>query len=412
MSDADLHWNQSILMNVIATSGDAVLKHKAAITGSLDAQISKCLSFRGVRWAGKTLRYLLSSLTGYYPENITSFETSDWRNEDFMKNSYKNWGKCKSIYEAKVEWHIPSQQEVAFARELMEIYVPLCDKNIRAIFEDVGLADTSDKKRADSFELCRWLTIARYILQGSSALISPNTNSEDTSSQSASLMLGYDFKPWPAVEAGYLRQDHPDHQKILKFRETLGKLLDDVFAYLLSRREDDVFAIKALVKGVVTYLSNRGVEGWKVSRGLSQYRYLKGSSVDNGKRHPRFLLLQRLYVLHLNRLRLAFSHGPQTKLIEQLTLKLSDLIVSRYPDVRASAQDALGKIIAPYPQLKARVFNRLLDFLKGDATEDHIAEGVLQCMRKKTFIENFALREWEQASLLMDVMSRPLLEVK
>ncbi|KAI8849542.1 hypothetical protein BC829DRAFT_442956 [Chytridium lagenaria] len=329
MSDANLHWNQSILMNVVSFGGECLLKHKATLVETIRLQIST------------------SGLTFTYPENYTSVDPAKWRDDAYMRTSHQHWGEFENCV----------------CEELMEFYVGICEEKLRGIVDNEG-SMTSDGKRESAFEMCRWITVAR-------------------------------------CSCRYIPETHPEHHAVKTLRERLGRLLDG-----------DV------VKCVVTFLANRGVEGWKVGRGLNEYRYMKklASGVENGKRHPRFLIMQRVANVRSSASSKSTPHrilprpsNSTHRIPYHKTLHARCLAIPQHPQLR---QDALGRVIAPYPQLKQKVFVDLLTQLQKDGIEDHVAEGVLMCMRKKTFVENFSLRAWGRVGLLFDVLSRPLLEVK
>jgi hypothetical protein len=74
-ADAALHWFQNSLLNALEGSGPAVLKHRRLLESSISAQMERCLSYRGTKWAAKTLRYLLKTLCMVYPSS-RGLETS------------------------------------------------------------------------------------------------------------------------------------------------------------------------------------------------------------------------------------------------------------------------------------------------------------------------------------------------
>ncbi|KAJ3111455.1 hypothetical protein HDU96_005688 [Phlyctochytrium bullatum] len=411
LADAGLHWHQSVLMNCVVYAGEGLVKYKECLREVAWEAVERCRSFRGVRWAAKLVRYLVGSLVAPFPEDFTSFNSEQWEDEEFMNRSYRHWGEHQSLHTLTFKWHTPTRACLDFALELLTLFIPHCDVKLREILADPDAYATSDRKRATSLEVCRWTSVLRSALQGAAAVVGPEPGEgEDV----AAAAFGYNVKPWPLPGAGYLPPDHELYPKFKELRDLGGKVLADTLEFVRVKGEDDVAGLKDLVKAGMMFVANRGVEGWKLGEFLNSYRFVKTltSAVESGKRLPRFLLMQRVYTAHLNRYRLTTSHAPLTPLTEHFTLTFAKLVTSRYVDVRRAALDALGKVIAPYPRLKAKVFHGLLEELKREPLEEHVAEGAFWGVKKKTFMENFALREWGSAAALMEMLGRPLLEVK
>ncbi|KAJ3337551.1 hypothetical protein HDU91_001432, partial [Kappamyces sp. JEL0680] len=125
MSDATLHWYQSVLKNIVGNSGSALLQYRSDIEDILDLMIEKCLSKRGYIWAGQLLSGVLLSLTSIYPMEFRSHPPSVWDSLHFKKNAHLHWGETCDIENLEAQWHIPSPEEIQWAVSLAQKYLDL-----------------------------------------------------------------------------------------------------------------------------------------------------------------------------------------------------------------------------------------------------------------------------------------------
>jgi proteasome activator subunit 4 len=78
LSDASLHWNQYAFINAMSGAGSSILKYSKEISQCIEQQIAACKSYRGVKWATKSLRVVLGTLTTVYPAESRCVDEEQW----------------------------------------------------------------------------------------------------------------------------------------------------------------------------------------------------------------------------------------------------------------------------------------------------------------------------------------------
>lgn len=113
-----------------------ILKHKNDILPLLRQLHQKTLSKRGFGWTGKLLCSILLTLTHTYPLENRFVNPDEWESDEFKYSHHLHWGKLYKPDEVKVSaahpasshfltpmkvsWHVPNEDEVAFAIEILE----------------------------------------------------------------------------------------------------------------------------------------------------------------------------------------------------------------------------------------------------------------------------------------------------
>jgi proteasome activator subunit 4 len=128
-SDTTLHWNMSILRGCFGHDGTALLKHKADIMKLLSLLANKTFSERGYSGTGRLIQRVLSTLVGVYPLNARFVNTDEWNSEGFDRDHNLLWGKLHRVEDVKIEWHVPSNEEISFILEILsDVVSPALDK--------------------------------------------------------------------------------------------------------------------------------------------------------------------------------------------------------------------------------------------------------------------------------------------
>ena len=78
MSDASLHWYQSILYHVVFLGGIDVYHHRQDLLKVIRAMTAKCHTRRGYKWTFKLIQNILTSLTGVYPLENRCVNSAQW----------------------------------------------------------------------------------------------------------------------------------------------------------------------------------------------------------------------------------------------------------------------------------------------------------------------------------------------
>ncbi|KAJ3050497.1 hypothetical protein HK097_008547 [Rhizophlyctis rosea] len=429
MSDASLHWWQAILFNLVGHSGAELLKYRKEMTELMTASVEICHSKRGYKWAGKLLRFALVDLTAIYPLEIRSQGKARWHDPEFINNSHKYWAEPGDIRNLDIDWHVPSQEEIDWALEIINHFVPLCISKLRELS---GASAQKLDTRKVSNEFSKWLTLLRNLIIGFSTLVPPKSTDREPSTDAEDPFIPQ-FKKQP-VSAGYCFANAEDERlkRVEELREEIGTVLHDVAVYLEREREDDTGAIQAVVKSVKMFLTHRGVDRGKFEGQVRGYKYAKVSYssilladvgrgvwvnkclqmsikvADDEKRHPRYMLVKRAHLLHLARLKYNSSQSAHTSIVTALTDDLSHLSLGKYSQIRKAAQSALTRAIRCFPGEKYRLFGRFIEGLEvgadGRRDPDRM-KGSLYLLKSSGFL-GLALRDWRHAGAFMETLSR------
>ncbi|KAJ3278012.1 hypothetical protein HDU76_010060, partial [Blyttiomyces sp. JEL0837] len=394
MSDARLHWFQYILINTVAGGGAAVLNHARLIEETIREQIDKCRSYRGVKWATKTLRYAISNCAAVYPSSASSIVVDKDGKLNVTGDSFKQWGKLVDANDFTVDWHIPTEAEIDFAVNLITTYTNQAISSLRNIMNSpipaTAAAGAAESLRQSAFEIVRWILVLRNVIVGMSSMIAPWHDKSPVSS----MMASHDFaagKSSNPVEpqAGYLSPSHPHFKTLVDVRFDIGVLLRDLGGYLLVHREDEINPLKELAKTVQAFVSNRGVKPSEISQLTSGYTFAKQlvKSPESGKELPRYLLVKRAHAVHLSRLRFSYSLSPLTELNMELFSLMVKLSMSRYAEIRKKWQASLAHCVVPFSSVKKWAVLEMTKSLQADTVEEFVVKGAFHTISKTGFME-------------------------
>lgn len=289
-SDSTLHWYQSILFQVLTMPGVEILKYKKDIVDVLKLMQSECKSRRGFMWAGKLLRFVLMSLLEIYPLECKSVPLDRWNDPEFMANQHLYWGAFTDPADPKIEWHVPSEDEKAFALELLDTFYTPAEQRLR----DLMASDLPNSKESTN-EFCRLLCVVRNCVLGSATLTDDdgfdigNTDDQLQGEEDSSTI--HHMK---TLYAGYTFTDpsDPRTQVARGFRRSVGTLVHDLCSYFKRSREDDVESIKIIIKIAKSYMTDRGIEKSKFDASRRGYSFAKNifKTPHCYKQYPRYVL--------------------------------------------------------------------------------------------------------------------------
>jgi hypothetical protein len=353
MSDANLHWHQSILKQIVNQSGTCLLNYKVLIEEVLDSMFSLG-SFRGYSYSGEFMVNVVKSLVYIYPLNVSNHRTTDW------EQSYKLWGKTYDINELNCEWHIPNEDEISFACYLVEKYSLLAIKELREMKMDL---------KENRLDVLKHLSILNHCIQSSGNFTQPLKTDENF-----------------VFECGFLftKGDAYDHWR--KRRDEIKELLLVIGKELLD--SDDIDACISVVNCIKSLVVDKSS---RVSEFKMLYQYQKRTFSKPNSSHPRSLLLRKLQITHL--------HRVQHNLLvidnyEDLCSLVVDLSISKYAKVRINAQSLLTSILTCHKTVKFQTFERLMQVFRKNAVEDEL-KGSLYLLCAKTPLLGLYVYDWK-----------------
>ncbi|KAI0296143.1 hypothetical protein BC826DRAFT_1005479 [Russula brevipes] len=382
-SDTTLHWNMSILRGCFGHDGTVLLKHKGDIMELLSLLADKTFSERGYSGTGRLIHRVLSTLVGMYPLNARFVNTDDWNSEGFDRGHNSHWGKLHKVEDVKVEWHVPSDEEISFILEILNFIVsPALDK-VEALLPTASSWDGVARN-----DFCRHLHIARSAWQG----LPTFCKEPPKSVAEAGLNLNSEVERLVVqtidVEAGFTLTDPADrrHQIAYGQRLRLGRVIHGAALALKQEHEgeDHIDAVISVVKGIDTYLLDYALSRGdfdSLQRSYATARELNRSWARQ-KENSRLVHLKRALVYHSGRVYMHALYRRRSELDNHLIKDLLDLSLSPYTRVRRHAQAVLGNVCGYYVRSTKLILPSVFDALVKGSDADRM-KGALYILWSK-----------------------------
>jgi hypothetical protein len=393
-SDSTLHWYQSILYHVVIQAGDSLLKYKSLLVDVLKVSINKCKSGRGYKWAGKLLSNVIIALCDVYPLEERNVKPETWYSEEYQKNHYKSWGIVKEFDELDIEWHVPSDEEINFAIELIDLFIVPAQKTLRELLTD----ELSKHENVVLFN--KNLTIINNCLKGMSLLYF-----EQEDKQTNDDLISTIPKMFPC---GFYLTDKNDPRAIhiKQINEDVGKLLHDISVYLLTEQKNNTECYKILLNVMTTYINDHGIEKSKFENHYKSYKYLKSlvKTVQDKRSYPRCIHVQKAYIHHLKRVRYNYTVLKKIDVYDDLLEDLFQMSISSFAETRKSSQVLLAQLVRSYPDYKFVIVPKILETLETTTnTEPDKAKGCLYLLRQKPILK-VCFKYWDYLYILTTTM--------
>ncbi|KAI0322307.1 hypothetical protein OF83DRAFT_1161297 [Amylostereum chailletii] len=382
-SDTTLHWNLAILRGCVGFDGNAILKHKTAILDILSTLSDKALSERGYSATGRFVMRTLATLVGIYPINSRFVNASDWDSPEFEKDHNLYWGKLYKPEEVKIEWHVPSEDEITFIFEILESLVsPALDK-IERLLETAGTWDSVARN-----DFCRYLHFCRsawgglptFFKEGPKTTIHPGLNLEVEVEE---LVIAT-----PNVEAGFALTnfEDPRYRKAVKYRERFGSVVHRA-AQALSQNhegEDHIDAVLSVARSIEVYLLDYAMsndEFAKMQRAYNQAKDLH-RIWPKQRETSRLVLVKRAQVYLSSRIYLNSLYRRRDALDDKLIDDLLELSLSPYTRVRRYAQQFIHHVSGSYVRSTKMILPKLFNALSRGVDPDRM-KGALYILWNK-----------------------------
>eukprot|EP00842_Homolaphlyctis_polyrhiza_P006684 jgi/Hompol1/7016/HPOL_005157-RA len=403
MSDASLHWFQSILNGCIRSSGDAVLQFRADIEAVLDKSINCCVSRRGYKWANKLLRRVTESLLCIEPTEMRSHSPTVWNSADFQHNSHMHWSEMVDIDQMDLQWYVPSQEAIDFAEYLLEKYIALARSKIMEFIANPVQYGAS---------LPKWMSLLKNCICGKSMLLKIQPSMTHNNESDDLRLYSYHGKRHPMYSGEiYADPSSPKFQYWTEQETVITTLLHEAFITVNQHRADDVEATHAIISCIQTLITYHGVPSNEYESGHRMYKYVKASyklSPDQTA-FPRMLQVQRAHLTHLGRLKHACSQRPCTDGLRLLIHDLAEASLSLYTVVRKQAQSALGSALNRMPAVRIQIFPVIMriieDAAAGKNVEPERIKGALYVMRSSMFL-GLVISHWRYTNAFLSILVR------
>ncbi|THH18097.1 hypothetical protein EW146_g2829 [Bondarzewia mesenterica] len=368
-SDTTLHWNMSILRGCFGYDGVSLLKHKAQILDLLSLLVDKTFSERGWGGTGRLLARIMATLSGTYPLNSRFVNDDEWYDPEFNKDHNIHWGKMYKAEDVKVEWHVPSSDEIAFVLEILDsIVAPALDK-VEVLLEGPGAWDNADRNdfcrqvlffvvailfmliagRCDSYlhvVRCAWNGLTTFWQEGPKEVV--RSGLDERTEVEALVVSPLD------VQAGFVLTDpvDPRHQKAMAHRERVGHVIHRAAMALGQGHEgeDHIDAVLSLTKAIDGYLLDYAMS--RADFDTLHKNYTQARDLNRvwprQKHNSRLVLMKRAQVHHSGRVYMHSLYRRRSALDDLLLSDLVELSLSSYTRVRRYAQSVLRNVCGYY----------------------------------------------------------------
>ncbi|CAF3884238.1 unnamed protein product [Rotaria sordida] len=346
--DIELNWYLILFSELVRARGDTLLIYKQMIMSIFHQYIS-IINKNAYEAIANAANHLLKSLSHIYPIDYRlTLENIDESFNNFLP--IRAWGQHVDFDKLQVQYHIPNIDEIDFACEFVETF----------IYSELTLLNEKSLKISND-ERLRSLTIIYYISMGCLNMI-PRIDSQNVQDLVSSV-VSCDSK-------------YPIYHNKSKFRENLrmrlvidiGKLLD----VLVDNHSDDVKSIKTALKiyslsSIYYGISKNNI--YKLSTDIQSSKKLFKNKLSDKRQNSRFLSIKRI-VLQLKKFETNNSR-TLTEIDKQIVLKLFNLSINRYSEVRQKAQFELFAILNHYHFSFQIIVDRIVELLNKPGETDH-----------------------------------------
>ncbi|KAI0343973.1 ARM repeat-containing protein [Trametopsis cervina] len=341
-SDTTLHWNMSILRGCLGYGGPALLKHKDEVIALLQLLIDKAKSERGYTGTGRMVHRILHTLAGVYPVNGRFVNTEEWNDPEFDKVHQLHWGRFYEAEDVKIEWHVPSSEEIDFVLEILDkIAAPALDK-IEELLDSAGRWDSVSRN-----DFCRflhpvrslWSGLATFLKEGHKEVKNPCFYADIETQELLVTPLN--------VKAGFVLEDPSDerYQRAAAHRTRFGNVIHRAATVLQHTPggEDHIDAVISVSKAIDVYLLEYAMTRSTFDSMQQAYTVSRDSNRmwPRQKDNSRHVFLKRAQAYHAGRNYLHSLYRRRSELDDRLLEDLVDLSLSPYTRVRRHSQAVL-----------------------------------------------------------------------
>ncbi|CAF3512541.1 unnamed protein product, partial [Rotaria sordida] len=350
--DTELTWCLILFSELVRARGDTLLTYKPMIL-SIFHRCVRIVHKETHEAVANAAKNLLKSLSYVYPiEYRLTVENIEEPFTDFLP--IRAWGQHVEFDKLQVQFHIPNEEEVDFTCEFVETF----------IYPELELLNEKCSKMSNE-ERLRSLTLIRFIAIGCFRMV-PRVDSKEVSDLIPSV-VSFDTK----YRAKYrLYAKEPQFKENLRIRllNDIGKLLD----VLVENHSDDASSIKIALKiysltSIYFGVFEQFVD--KLCKDLETIKYLYKNKLSGKRKHPRFVIIKRIGV-QLELFSIS-NYQSLTEIDRQVILKLFELSIHRYGEVRRNAQVYLFHILRRYLFSYQVIIDRILELFDNPGAADH-----------------------------------------
>eukprot|EP00042_Codosiga_hollandica_P058619 m.886679 g.886679 ORF g.886679 m.886679 type:complete len:1821 (+) comp59911_c0_seq1:527-5989(+) len=416
--DGDLHWCLHILSRAVKRGGITLVAHRKDLLRVLHA-LRPLASHTVTGLFGKLLRHALMALTTcYVPDRSILTPTQRKLFDEDPRKAFALRGQRFFPYdEYEVSWHIPAQEEIDFAFELLQEFLlpALVSIEATASFQpaesgaiDTG-ADTTSEPAHQSSEvrnaiLRQNLTIVYHVVRGTTLLLPETT---DPATAEKFLFRDLDlFKMW-AINPIVFQGELPAGCQGLRAR--VADAVHGALGYLFKHNENDVLTLNLVTDVINELIYARGVRHRRVeglAAELQQHRMLRSNPILKKRFLPRFFHLQSVFLEYMQRVRAMRSGSRPVDARHQRAVQdLFDLSVSLYAEVRKHTQPHYVNNIVSCLTYAGKLHEQCLGILSlGSASPPSRIKGALFILQLEP-VMRFISNDWSRLTTFLRALS-------
>eukprot|EP00698_Gefionella_okellyi_P010190 TRINITY_DN262_c0_g1_i3.p1 TRINITY_DN262_c0_g1~~TRINITY_DN262_c0_g1_i3.p1 ORF type:complete len:1777 (-),score=290.85 TRINITY_DN262_c0_g1_i3:876-5441(-) len=384
LTDSELKWYVAILSNATRASGVWLQNHVGQLLGVL-RKLLLVKTKSSIKSLCKLLRHTLRCSTQTYISEYRSVSTGLWGTSEFAGSSFLQWGKYPTVEQIAPEWHIPGTVEVQFAQRLFEEFLVPALEVLEAASRSDEAVNRTDVQGA--------LLITRACLRGGASQLAGVGNHVGKA--------GFDSDD---VDTEFRKRVPPATAITPDFvlRKRIGLACCAMIDRLLRRLEGDASTLVVAAKTLTMYIASVGITGTKLplyARSYVASKMMLGDHLAPSIAVPRFLLLDRVFLLHLQRLFAAGHCLQRDETTDRVAETLLLLSLNQYSEVRKRAQDALAGLWRRLPSYKPGHFARLLTSLSSETSDESTVKGATYAILNRPMLQ-IAVKSWGSLGLL------------
>ncbi|KAF9474298.1 hypothetical protein BDN70DRAFT_884955 [Pholiota conissans] len=382
-SDTTLHWNMAILRGCLGYGGSALLPYKHEIIGLLALLVEKTKSERGYTGTGRMIIRILNTIGNTYPLNTRFVNTDEWDDTKFDKSHNIQWGRLYEPQDIVIEWHVPSNEEIAFVLEIIE---QIGQPALKVVDSLISNCETWDNVARNDF--CRYLHACRAIWGGLPTFMKEYPKTVANPCLKAETELSELLVSHLDVKAGFTLADpnDPRYQRVALRREQFGKVVLHAAATFRNSKngEDHIDAVIGVTRAIDTYLLSYGLSRSdfdSMQKNYAQARDLNRSWLRQ-KDNSRLVFVKRAHVYHSGRVYMHALYRRRSALDDQLLDELVELSLSQYTRIRRQAQAVIHSVSGYYVRSTRYILPALFKALKKGNDPDRM-KGALYILWNK-----------------------------
>ncbi|CAL1268746.1 unnamed protein product [Larinioides sclopetarius] len=385
--DDELLFSLLILSEIIRCDGKELLKYQNYIVEVLQKALNlKCKD--GYNLGCSLLKHCLKSFVLTYPWDTCSVADPWTRHSSEELHLYiEDWGRAGELDNLNVQYHLPSDEEIAAAKSILEMFVvPEIEKLKSWSHKEISLPRDT---------VHRSLNIIFSGMHGASTAL-PLWEEEQIQLRDTALPP---YHP-PVLECG---------TKIISFdgknvRKFVAEGLREVLAHITESCEDDTKALFTIIKLYQCLLFNWGIEKEEFDARWKSFAMIKNimeNKLYGQKKHIRSLLIDRILLQH--ELRISERYILYFTNMHQLLMKdLLNLSTSHYSEVRKRAQNVLQNCLVHNGSAYKIILPHILENLHKDPMMCHEEfKGILYVILGHKQNNALNLYDWESISQLL-----------